>query len=326
MTKRTLQRKSALDTRSEADMKFFPEQSQEEPQGSNEVKLTEIYVNPQQFRYRLDPETVKELKTSISANGFQGAIVVRPLPESKRSKAGEGKAYELVAGHHRFQAVTELGRETIPADIKELDDRQARRVQFDENYVRKDFNVLEEHEALLQIISDETGIGEKQLRSDVDAAKKAKKDLVHGAVDRIKNAEDVLARYDKREGRRKRTLRGFLETLGRLRNLPEDVKKHLKDIGYAILLEIGPVQDAAIRKQLLDWVLKENPSQEEVRKRRKELSPKSANDNALTTDVETGMKDALKRYRKLEGSLPPRKKKKAEKLVAQLLALLEAQG
>lgn len=318
MSARKLQRKSALDQRSDADMAFFGEA----PQESDEVKLTEIYVNPNQFRYMLDRPTVEELKTSINANGFQGTIILRALPESKRSESGEGKKYELVAGHHRLQAVSELRLETIPASIQELDDKQARRVQFDENYVRKDFTPLEEHEALMQIIVDETGVSEKQLRSDVDAVKKAKKDLVHGTVDRLKNVEAILIRYQ-REDRKKRTPRGFVETLGRLRNLPEDVKKYLKQIDYTKLFEVGPIKNADIRKQLLDWILKENPSLEEIRKRKKQLTPKSTNDNVLETDVETGMKDVLKQYRKLADALSEGKKKKAKKYIAALLALLK---
>lgn len=328
MTKRTLQRKSALDARSQADIKFFPAESQERSQGSD-VKLTEIYVNSEQFRFMLDGKTVEELKTSISANGFQGAIIVRPLPEGKRSDAGQGKVYELVAGHHRFKAMQELQRETIPASIQELNDEQARRVQFEENALRKNYNVLEEHEALLQIIIDETGVSEEHLKSAVDAqsnSKKAKKELTHDVVGKLKAVEAILVRYRRQEQKKERTPKGFIETLRRLRSLPEDCKKYLKQIDYTKLFELKPIESVEVRQQFIDWILRENPTNKEIQNRKKELLPKMTNDGVLETDFETGMKDALKRYRKMEVSLTAGKKRKAEKLVAQLLKLLEAEG
>jgi ParB family chromosome partitioning protein len=65
-----------------------------------------------------------------------------------------GSRYELVAGERRLRAATLLGRETIPAIIVSLTDRDSALLALIENLQRKDLNFLEEAEGLCNLAKD----------------------------------------------------------------------------------------------------------------------------------------------------------------------------
>ena len=66
---------------------------------------------------RVPPEIFAKLREYVRKIGFLEPIVVRPV------NAGH---YEIVGGEHRWRIAKELGYESVPAAIIELDDRQAR--------------------------------------------------------------------------------------------------------------------------------------------------------------------------------------------------------
>ncbi|QDT54281.1 Chromosome-partitioning protein Spo0J [Caulifigura coniformis] len=81
----------------------------------------------------------RDLARDIDSNGLLQAIVVRP----------KGDRYELVAGFRRFMAVARILRwETIPANVVEVDDSQAARLNLTENLARKSLNPVEEARAV----------------------------------------------------------------------------------------------------------------------------------------------------------------------------------
>lgn len=73
--------------------------------------------------YNMDPAEIETLKETIELVGVQENLVVRKIPTGKY--AGE---YEIIAGHKRHRAVTELlaeGKEVpnlLPCNVKETDD------------------------------------------------------------------------------------------------------------------------------------------------------------------------------------------------------------
>ena len=67
------------------------------------------------------------------------------VPISVRAKA---ERYELIAGGHRTQAFRELGRDTIPALIIDVDDLTAELMLIDENLIRQDLSPAERSIAL----------------------------------------------------------------------------------------------------------------------------------------------------------------------------------
>ena len=111
-------------------------------------KICESKTNP---RREFDETKLAELAESIRQHGVLQAVVVRPHSE----RAAD--VYELVAGTRRYRASKLVGRETIPANIRELTDAQCLELQLIENLQRSDIHELDEaqgYEALMQMQPD----------------------------------------------------------------------------------------------------------------------------------------------------------------------------
>ena len=108
----------------------------------NEIKLSEIATSALNPRKTFDETELKELAQSIEANGLIQPVTVRKI------NGKDGKKYEIVCGERRFRAVTLLGKATIQAVVKDLDDKQAFACMVIENLQRKDIDPMEEAQAL----------------------------------------------------------------------------------------------------------------------------------------------------------------------------------
>jgi len=97
-----------------------------------------IRPNRRQPRKRIDPETVSELAESVRVQGVVQPILVRPDPEG---------GYELIAGERRWRAARAAGLPTIPALVRETDDRDALLLALVENVAREDLTPVEEARA-----------------------------------------------------------------------------------------------------------------------------------------------------------------------------------
>jgi ParB family chromosome partitioning protein len=100
----------------------------------HEIPVDRITPNPFQPRKTFDPDALGELQASIAELGVLVPIIVR--------KRGEG--YELLAGERRWRACAALARPTIPAIVRESNDRDTLEVAIVENLQREDLNPLEE--------------------------------------------------------------------------------------------------------------------------------------------------------------------------------------
>jgi ParB family transcriptional regulator, chromosome partitioning protein len=118
-----------------------------------EIAVESIVPNPKQPRQVFDEEALDELKASIQEVGFLQPIVVREVG---------GNKFELVMGERRWRAAQTLGRETIPAIIRETRDDAMLRDALLENIHRADLNPLEEAAAYQQLL-DEFGATHEEL-------------------------------------------------------------------------------------------------------------------------------------------------------------------
>jgi ParB family chromosome partitioning protein len=118
-----------------------------------EIPVDAIVPNPKQPRTVFDEEALDELKVSIEQVGFLQPIVVRELGQQK---------YELVMGERRWRAAQALGREAIPAIVRDTRDDAMLRDALLENIHRANLNPLEEAAAYQQLL-DEFGATHEEL-------------------------------------------------------------------------------------------------------------------------------------------------------------------
>jgi ParB family chromosome partitioning protein len=110
-----------------------------------ELPVSAIEPNAKQPRHVFDEEALEELKVSIMEVGFLQPIVVRDI--------GDGR-YELVMGERRWRAAQAVGKETIPAIVRDTRDDAMLRDALLENIHRANLNPLEEAAAYQQLLEE----------------------------------------------------------------------------------------------------------------------------------------------------------------------------
>jgi ParB family chromosome partitioning protein len=110
-----------------------------------QIPLGSIKPNSRQPRRRFDAEGISELAESVRAQGLVQPVVVRPMP---------GGTWELIAGERRLRAAKAAGLATIPALVRESDDRDSLLLALVENVAREDLSPIEEARAY-SVLMDE---------------------------------------------------------------------------------------------------------------------------------------------------------------------------
>jgi ParB family transcriptional regulator, chromosome partitioning protein len=124
--------------------------------GLTAVRVDAIRPNPQQPRQHFDPQALAELEQSIRELGVIIPIIVRPLDTSA------SPMYELIAGERRWRAASAARLETIPAMVRDADDRASLELAIVENLQREDLDPIEEAMGL-QHMMDEYGFTQDRL-------------------------------------------------------------------------------------------------------------------------------------------------------------------
>ena len=123
-----------------------------------QVPVDEIGPNPHQPRQRLDPETLRELATSIEEHGLiQPLIVSEAGPD-----APPGIQYYLIAGERRLEAARLIALDAVPAIVKEATPQQMLELALVENIQRADLNPLEEAGAYRHL-GDDFGLTQQEI-------------------------------------------------------------------------------------------------------------------------------------------------------------------
>jgi ParB family transcriptional regulator, chromosome partitioning protein len=113
-----------------------------------EVPVEAIHPNPKQPRKRFDGEADFGLPESVKRQGVIQPLLVRP-----RAAGG----YELIAGERRWRAAREAGHATVPAVVREADDRDTLVLGLIENVAREQLTPVEEARAYAALL-DEFGL------------------------------------------------------------------------------------------------------------------------------------------------------------------------
>ncbi len=107
-----------------------------------ELPLDDVLPNRFQPRIKFNEKTINELAESIKKHGVIQPIVVRQI----------GDKYEIIAGERRYKASVLAGKETIPAIVANLDDRDSAEVALIENVQREDLTAIEEASSYKKIL------------------------------------------------------------------------------------------------------------------------------------------------------------------------------
>src|SRR6516165_5487799 len=109
------------------------------------VPLEQIHANPRQPRKRFDHEATAGLADSIRHQGVVQPVVLRPRLEG---------GYELIAGERRWRAARAAGLTSVPAVVREADDRDTLLIGLVENVAREDLSPVEEARAYALLIDE----------------------------------------------------------------------------------------------------------------------------------------------------------------------------
>ena len=99
-----------------------------------DLPIDDILPNRYQPRIKFDDTAIFELSESIKNHGVFQPIIVRPI----------GDKYEIIAGERRYKASVLASKETIPAIIMNLNDKDSVEIALIENVQRADLTPIEE--------------------------------------------------------------------------------------------------------------------------------------------------------------------------------------
>lgn len=127
-----------------------------------EIEISQIVPNPHQPRLSFDEEKLGELAESIKAHG-----IIQPLIVSKAEKG-----YEIIAGERRFQSAKLAGLTSVPAIIREADEKQKLELAIIENIQRHDLSPIEEAKSYKKL-TEEFGMGQEEISKKLGKSRSA---------------------------------------------------------------------------------------------------------------------------------------------------------
>lgn len=125
-----------------------------------QLPLEQINITDRNIRKTTSEEGMAELAASIARFGLLQPIVVFETGED---------TYDLVTGHRRFAAVSELGWKTIPAMVTKSEEQAGVLAQAQENLVREDMTIAEE----LDVLNAAMQLTENTQREDLEDIEEA---------------------------------------------------------------------------------------------------------------------------------------------------------
>jgi len=104
-----------------------------------------IHPNPRQPRKRFEPEAAEGLAASVRLQGVLQPVVVR-----RRAEGG----FELIAGERRLRAARTAGIPTLPALVRDVEDKDSLLLGLVENVAREQLSAVEEARAYASLVDE----------------------------------------------------------------------------------------------------------------------------------------------------------------------------
>ncbi|HLD18096.1 MAG TPA: ParB/RepB/Spo0J family partition protein [Patescibacteria group bacterium] len=109
-----------------------------------EIPVEAIQPNSRQPRLVFEADELEALADSVRIHGILMPLVVRKVE----------RGYELIAGERRLRAAKLAGLETVPAVLRDADEKQRLELALIENVQRQDLNAVEEAEAYRALVGE----------------------------------------------------------------------------------------------------------------------------------------------------------------------------
>ncbi len=276
------------------------------------TSLDKIKLPKQQPRRYFDPDKLAGLVESVKQHGILEPLLVRPLG---------GSAYELVAGERRYRAATEIGLTDVPIVIREMSDSEALQIALIENLQREDLNPVEETEGILQLLAIKLQKAEPEVIS-----------LLHRMLDEAKGKvpHNVMGNFVANtiqqvfEGIALMEWQSFVSNRLPLLKLPSDILLALRKglIAYTKAQAIARIKDESQRAEILDEAITQKFSLARIKERIAEIHAAQLTTDQQLSSLKHQFEDAYRRIKKSKVWDVPQKKRKLEKLLEDLNAIV----
>lgn len=119
------------------------------PRPANRAPMTlpTAHLRAGKYQPRTSFENIDVLVDSVRQFGLLQPILVRPV-------AGEGEAYEIIAGERRWRAAQKAQLHEVPVVVRSLDDLDTLQLALVENLQRADLTAIDEAQGYRRLIDD----------------------------------------------------------------------------------------------------------------------------------------------------------------------------
>ena len=135
---------------------------EEEKGGVLEIPVNLIDPLKTQPRQNFDQEKLLELAESVKQHGILQPLIL---------KAKNGR-YSIIAGERRYRAARKAGLKTVPAILKDADEKEILQISIIENIQREDLNPVEEAEAIARLM-EQYQLNQEQVASMLGRSRSA---------------------------------------------------------------------------------------------------------------------------------------------------------
>lgn len=320
------------------------------------IPLNQIQRSNKNPRKSFNPAKMAQLTASVQKYGVLEAVLLKPF-----QPAQEPVRYELVFGERRYLAAEAAGLDEIRARIltpeevqqwKEVDIAQIRLV---ENLNREDLNAVEETHAIVELLALQLQISPSEvprllyrLHQQQRKRKNEESDSSHTGVGMVPIAslngqlsqwmdnqddavifERVLWEVEYAfEGLGRFSWQSFVQHRLPLLNLPVDVQNAIRagQLPYSAGKSMARITNEQQRQTLLEQAIAAGWTREQIAEAvRSQLEAKSSSrpNSDPSTQFRATLQATVSKLRKAK--LSPKECAKAEKLLQQLLAIVESE-
>jgi len=339
----------------------MPTQHAAQPSAPEEcfVPLEQIQRSENNPRKSFDAAKMAQLTASVRRYGVLEAVLLTPLQPLQ-----ELAQYELVFGERRYLAAQSAGLSAIrarilmPDEIQQWKEVDLANIRLTENLNREDLNAVEETHAIVELLALQLQISMQEvprllyrLHQQHRKQKSEKKSTeathtgvgmtsisaLNGQLSQWLNSNDDIVIFERVlweveyvfEGLGRFSWQSFVQHRLPLLNLPVDVQNAIRagQLPYSAGKSIARLTDESQRQALLAQAIAEDWTREQIAEAvRAHLEPQTnaKEETALTLQFRSTLQTTMTRLKK--ANLSPQQCAKAERLLQQLLSIVDNDG